>query len=128
QLHGDESKSELMQLKNQAYKAIRPKDQLELEGLLQNYANPLVMPNLLVDTFNPNVYGGSGESGNWSLAKIAASKYKVLLAGGLNTENVALAIHSVAPWGVDVASGVESRPGKKDIKKMKEFVHRAKEV
>jgi phosphoribosylanthranilate isomerase len=66
-------------------------------------------------------YGGTGRVADWNLAKRAAEKYSILLAGGLTPENVAEAILAVRPYAVDVASGVESRPGKKDSAKLRAF-------
>jgi phosphoribosylanthranilate isomerase len=68
------------------------------------------------------VYGGSGVTADWDGAAELAKKYTLLLAGGLTPENVAEAIRQVRPWGVDVASGVESAPGEKDASKVTAFV------
>jgi phosphoribosylanthranilate isomerase len=75
-----------------------------------------------VDAAVKGVYGGSGVTADWNGAAELAKKYPLLLAGGLTPENVAEAVRQVKPWGVDVASGVESAPGKKDPGKMKAFV------
>ncbi len=77
--------------------------------------------------FEGNV-SGSGETADWSEARELAALTRVMLAGGLNPENIANAITEVKPWGVDVSSGVESRPGVKDPAKIKEFVARARAV
>ncbi|MCB1013941.1 MAG: phosphoribosylanthranilate isomerase [Acidimicrobiales bacterium] len=69
---------------------------------------------------------GSGQVFDWSLAEGAPSHRKVILAGGLTPDNVADAIARVQPWGVDVASGVESAPGRKDARKLKAFVNAAR--
>ncbi len=74
------------------------------------------------------VYGGSGVTADWSAARELAKKYPLLLAGGLTPENVADAVRQVKPWGVDVASGVESEPGRKDAAKMAAFVRSVKTV
>jgi phosphoribosylanthranilate isomerase len=66
--------------------------------------------------------GGSGEVFDWSLAEGAPANRRLLLAGGLTPANVGDAIRRVRPWGVDVASGVESSPGHKDARKLKAFV------
>ena len=66
-------------------------------------------------------FGGTGQSADWSLAREAAQSHKIILAGGLTPENVAEAIHSVRPYAVDVASGVESSPGIKDPAKLRSF-------
>jgi phosphoribosylanthranilate isomerase len=70
--------------------------------------------------------GGSGEVFDWTLAEGAPSNRRILLAGGLNHTNVAEAIRTVRPWGVDVATGVESSPGHKDARKLKAFIDAAR--
>lgn len=82
----------------------------------------------LVDTYSPLSPGGTGEVGDWSLARAFAQKSAapVVLAGGLKPENVRAAVISVQPWGVDVSSGVEMQPGKKDLVKVREFIERCR--
>jgi phosphoribosylanthranilate isomerase len=75
----------------------------------------------LLDSAASGQYGGSGTTGNWHLARTAAQTQRVILAGGLTPENVAEAIRIVRPYAVDVASGVEARPGKKDPIKLRTF-------
>lgn len=75
----------------------------------------------LLDAAVTGHYGGTGTTGNWHAARTAAQSHRVLLAGGLTPENVGEAIRIVRPYAVDVASGVEARPGKKDPAKMKAF-------
>jgi phosphoribosylanthranilate isomerase len=75
----------------------------------------------LLDAARAGQYGGTGHTTNWDLARKAAARRPIILAGGLTLENVAEAILAVRPYAVDVASGVESRPGKKDHGKMREF-------
>ena len=77
---------------------------------------------ILIDSATP----GSGEVFDWSLAEGAPSNRRIILAGGLTPENVADAIRVVHPWGVDVSTGVESAPGRKDARKMRAFVEAAK--
>ncbi|MGY6500156.1 MAG: phosphoribosylanthranilate isomerase [Acidimicrobiales bacterium] len=77
---------------------------------------------IMIDSPTP----GSGQVFDWSLAEGAPSGRRILLAGGLTPDNVADAIATVRPWGVDVASGVESEPGRKDPRKVRAFVANAK--
>ena len=81
----------------------------------------------MLDTFKQGVLGGTGQVFDWNVARELARAYSFLLAGGLNTENVAEAIHRANPWGVDVSSGVET-DGVKDPEKIKAFVKVAKNV
>jgi phosphoribosylanthranilate isomerase len=77
---------------------------------------------LVVDASDPKRYGGSGELADWTEATKLAVNRQVMLAGGLNLENVAAAVRAVRPIGVDVASGVEIAPGRKDHAAMRRFV------
>jgi phosphoribosylanthranilate isomerase len=81
---------------------------------------------LILDSYKEGLGGGSGQVFEWENAKAVRRKY--LLAGGLNPSNVSKAIEVLHPFGVDVASGVESSPGVKDIKLIKEFIKNAKRI
>ena len=116
QLHGDETPDMLNALSGKAFKAFRGVP-ANVNGFARSES-----PALLVDAAVKGVYGGSGTTADWSAAAELAKKYPLLLAGGLTPENVADAVRQVIPWGVDVASGVESEPGRKDASKMKSFV------
>lgn len=78
----------------------------------------------LLDSYDPQTVGGTGRTCDWSLAAelVRKATHPVLLAGGLTPENVSEAIRLVRPWGVDVSSGVEIEPGRKDIEKVKQFI------
>jgi len=125
QLHGDETSQMAAQLAPRAFKAIRLKADFETDKRIEaDFVAPRggEAPALLIDSAVQGMYGGSGVTADWSRAAQLAKRYPLLLAGGLTPENVAAAIQQVNPWGVDVASGVESSPTKKDAKKMKAFV------
>jgi len=76
---------------------------------------------LLVDTHDPDRYGGTGRTVNWDAARELAESRQTILAGGLNAANVKLAVSAVKPYGVDVSSGVESAPGVKDPARLRSF-------
>ena len=116
QLHGDETAEMLKALDGKAFKAFRGIPE-SIDGFVRSES-----PVFLVDASVKGVYGGSGVTADWYGAAELAQKYPLLLAGGLTPENVAEAVRRVKPWGVDVASGVESAPGEKDASKMKAFV------
>jgi len=83
---------------------------------------------LLADSFDPKLIGGTGEVGNWDAA-MEMKNYlgkPLILAGGLRPDNVAQAIATVQPWGVDISSGVEKEPGVKDIQKVQAFISAAR--
>ncbi len=130
QLHGDEPPAFVEALSPRAFKALRPRSAAEAEAEAALYAplGPMAAdaPLLLVDAYRAGCYGGTGQKGDWALAAGLAARYRLLLAGGLTPENVAEAILQVRPWGVDVASGVESAPGIKDHDKMRRFIQEAK--
>jgi len=116
QLHGDETPEIFNALNGRAFKAFRGVPE-NINGFERQN-----VPAFLVDASVKGFYGGSGVTADWNGAAELAKKYPLLLAGGLTPENVAEAVGRVKPWGVDVASGVESAPGKKDAGKMKAFV------
>jgi phosphoribosylanthranilate isomerase len=122
QLHGDEPPDDLTALDGRSFKALRLRDPETAVQEARRYARPGLRPALLVDANFAGQYGGTGRAGDWSLARALADHFPVLLAGGLNPGNVAAAIRQVRPWGVDVASGVESAPGRKDRQKIAAFI------
>ena len=125
QLAGDESSEDLAQLDGKAFKAVRPKSIAEAGDALKKFGRKKA-PALLVDSHVKGAYGGTGETGDWALVRHLSEQAPILLAGGLTPENVAAAIQTVNPWGVDVASGVESSPGIKDPSKISAFISAAK--
>jgi phosphoribosylanthranilate isomerase len=116
QLHGDESPEVLESLNGRAFKAFRG-----VPVNLMDYTTDS-LPAFLLDASVKGAYGGTGVTADWDRAADLASRFPILLAGGLTPENVAEAIRRVNPWGVDVASGVEAASGVKDARKMRDFV------
>jgi len=116
QLHGDETSRMMQSLNGSAFKAFRGIPE-NLDSFARHDA-----PALLVDASVKGEYGGTGVTADWHGAAELAKKYPLLLAGGLTPENVAEAVRQVRPWGVDVASGVETAAGSKDTSRMKAFV------
>jgi phosphoribosylanthranilate isomerase len=127
QLHGDETPDRVRSLTLQGlpvFKALGVKDRAMLEA-----AGAFASPTLLLDAYAPNEYGGSGETMDWSLGAEALRLWpdrQIVLAGGLTPENVAEAVHQVRPAAVDVASGVEASPGRKDLDKVRAFLERVR--
>jgi phosphoribosylanthranilate isomerase len=129
QLHGNETNEWFAPLAGRAFKAMRPADATAAQAQAAQFA-PLGCvdgPSLMIDAYDPNAYGGTGKQTDWHVAADLARRYpNLLLAGGLTAENVAAAVDFVRPWGVDVSSGVEAAPGRKDHEKVRRFVHAAK--
>ncbi|MGK5094077.1 phosphoribosylanthranilate isomerase [Deltaproteobacteria bacterium TL4] len=121
QLHGDESPQYAEAVGFNTMKAFRVKNEFELEQI-KRYLNEF----FLLDSYHPGLYGGTGETFNWEIAKRAKSFGQLILAGGLNSQNVAQAVQSVVPYGVDTCSGVESSPGVKDLSQVEQFIQNAK--
>ncbi len=118
QFHGDEPPAFCTRFGVMSMKAFRIKNAESLAAL------PLYATDAyLLDAYSPEALGGTGEKFNWELAIEAQKLGKpIFLAGGLTPENVADAVRRVQPFGVDVSSGVESAPGKKDHTKVKAFI------
>jgi len=126
QLHGSESLEEtlnLIQGSKKVIKAIRVKDLTALEPL-KEYG---MVSAFLLDTYSPDIPGGTGQKFNWDIAQEAKGFGRIILSGGLTPENIEEAIRLVQPYGVDVSTGVEgSKKGTKSHKKLRLFIERAK--
>jgi phosphoribosylanthranilate isomerase len=131
QLHGDEPPEIVSEIRAPCIKAFRVRDEGwlgEVRSWMQAVASPTNLAAVLLDTYNPNVRGGTGERFNWDLVADAraagamAGIDPIILAGGLDASCVGEAIDIVQPWAVDVASGVEKAPGVKDLRKVEEFL------
>lgn len=123
QLHGDETPDYCIAVRRRIIKAFRVKAASSLDGL----SNYRVAASLL-DAWSPAAHGGTGTTFNWDIAASAAASQAIILAGGLTPENVAGAIAAVRPYAVDVSSGVESAPGKKDNGKLIDFIRAVRAV
>ncbi len=123
QLSGDEPAADAALLGPRAFKALRPQNAAQAVAQAAAYACRSAPPILLADAAaGAGRFGGTGQTADWTAAAALAATWPILLAGGLRPDNVAAAIAAVHPWGVDVASGVENTPGRKDWKKMRAFV------
>ncbi|MEC8928647.1 MAG: phosphoribosylanthranilate isomerase [Verrucomicrobiota bacterium] len=122
QFHGEESPEFCAGFGAMTLKAIRVKDESSLAEL-ERFGTD----GFLLDAFSKDARGGTGEQFNWKLARKATECGKpIFLAGGLTAENVTEAVRVAEPFAVDVSSGVESEPGRKDAEKMRAFVAAAK--
>ncbi|MFZ4814371.1 MAG: phosphoribosylanthranilate isomerase [Phototrophicaceae bacterium] len=135
QLSGDESDALLHELRGKAFKGIRPQSQaIALEDAAYyapTFCTDTRAPSILLDAYHPKFYGGTGETASVDVAlAVKAQVPRLMLAGGLTPENVGARVQAIAPWGVDVASGVEpdGQPGIKDAAKMQAFIHNAKNL
>lgn len=129
QLHGDEDEEyieklktslDLAKIKLDIWKAVRIKNKESLEG-----TSLLKVDGILLDTYSTQAYGGLGESFDWEVVSDLKLDKKIILAGGLNIENVEQAKNIVKPDIIDVSSGIET-DGFKDYKKMKNFIKRGR--
>lgn len=123
QLHGDESPAFCGSVRRRVIKAFRVKDVTSLDPMKEYRVSAF-----LLDAWSPSAHGGTGQTFNWEVAACAAHSGRIILAGGLTSDNVADAIRQVRPYGVDVSSGVEASAGKKDTDKVREFIRNAKEI
>lgn len=128
QLHGEEPPSlvaDLIQRGQHIIKAFQIRDAASLDAIA---AFPCA--DILLDAYNPGLYGGAGHSFPWDLAVQAAERFPdkhLILSGGLTPQTIATAIAQTRPAAVDVASGVESAPGVKDLAMVAEFIQQAKQ-
>ncbi len=123
QLHGDEPADDCIIEPLRVIKALRVRDASSLQG-----ADAYPVSALLLDAWSDQAYGGTGKQFDWQLAKKMTANRPIILAGGLNPDNVALAVAEVQPYAVDVSSGVEAEPGRKDHQKVTEFIRRVRKA
>lgn len=118
QLHGQEDVRQFLDLGVKVIKSAAPRNADDVQALRALPPQVLV----LIDAHDPVHHGGTGRTADWTTAAQVATIRPILLAGGLNLSNVATAINTVHPWGVDVSSGVEASPGIKDPLRIQDFM------
>ena len=124
QLHGYESPKYVQWLSDyEVVKAFAIRDRGDLRRLAR-----YEVAAYLLDTFAAGEFGGTGESFDWEIVREARVHGPIIVAGGLTPDNVDIAVEVAQPYGVDVASGVECEPGKKDRTLVRDFVRTAKEI
>lgn len=127
QIHGDEEPSYICALKKcldptvDIWKAIRVKDSESIKKMGQYNVEAFVL-----DAYTKGSYGGAGKTFDWDVASDAKNYGKIILAGGITIQNVSMAIKHVAPWALDVSSGVESDDGFKDGDKIEIFIDKCR--
>jgi phosphoribosylanthranilate isomerase len=120
QLHGDEP-PDTCYIWHRVIRALRVSDFADLKPLEMCRVSAF-----LLDTYSTASYGGTGQIFNWDIAVEAKRFGRIILSGGLNPDNIEKAIRWVRPYAVDVSSGIEEEKGKKDLKKMRAFIEKAK--
>jgi len=120
QLHGDETPNIVSRVASAlpVIKAFRVDSGFSM-SLFDQFPGVLAF---LLDGARVGQYGGTGQTTDWDFARRAAAAHRIILSGGLKVENVAEAVRIVRPYGVDVASGLETKPGRKDHARLKEFI------
>jgi phosphoribosylanthranilate isomerase len=122
QLHGNELPGLLNKLKDfKTIKAFRIQNEKDINPIQKYKANAI-----LLDGYSENKMGGTGTTFDWKIVKKLKTTTPIIVAGGLTHLNVSQAIKIVKPYGVDVSSGVESRPGEKDKRLIKKFIDAVK--
>ena len=124
QLHGDESPAECMAIGRRVIKAFQVSEPEDLAAIA---AYQGLVSAMLLDTKIADLKGGTGQTFDWGLA-ISAKENDIplILAGGINSDNIKKAVKMVNPYALDISSGVESEPGKKDYNKMQDIIALAK--
>ncbi len=118
QLHGDETPADCARYGQPYIKGLRMRDGIDVDALSRTFAGCRA---LLLDSYVPGQAGGTGATFEWHRIPAVLDK-PIILAGGLNPENVDNAVHAVRPYAVDVSSGVERSPGRKDADRIRHFV------
>ncbi len=125
QLHGEESPEDCRAIDHPVVKAFRVKHDASVEQLHRMIAPyEEVIDYVLLDTYHTDLWGGTGESFNWRVARDLSADHPLFLAGGIDADNVERAVESIRPYAVDLSSSVESSPGKKSFDKLEQFFER----
>ncbi len=122
QLHGAETPDQCARIERpviKAFRVVHDASPEQLRMLMEPYRD--VVQYFLLDTFHTSLWGGTGESFNWRLARYLAEDFPVLLAGGIDAGNLTTAVETMRPLGIDVSSSLESSPGVKDLDKLALF-------
>ena len=122
QLHGDEPQ-DMCDMWHRVIKAFRVREFTDLDRLKKYRVSAY-----LLDAYDPDLPGGTGQAFNWDIALEAKQYGSIILAGGLRPDNIGEAVARVRPYGVDVSSGVEKEKGVKDHEKLRVFIERAKSL
>ena len=123
QIHGDERAEDFADMPVPVWRAVRLRG-----GAREPQPDTWFAVRYVVDAVVPGQYGGTGVPADWAAAARFAGKYPTMLAGGLTPENVADAIRRVKPAGVDVSSGVETAPGRKDHARIAQFIREVRKL
>jgi len=123
QLLGNDGPDDLVDFDTSVIKVFRVGREFDVE-VMKNY----IVDAFLLDALSEGTYGGTGKTFDWNIAIKAKEYGRIILSGGLTPENVEDAVRFVRPYGVDVSSGVEAKPGKKDHGKVRDFISRAKSI
>jgi phosphoribosylanthranilate isomerase len=130
QLHGDEPPDHVTSVRHRL-RSIAPRARIiksvrfapQFASELMRFSEPGLVDAVLIDTFSPRARGGTGITFDWEQARdaVRGAHIPIIIAGGLNPENVQQALAILEPWGMDATSGLESKPGKKDVQKVHAF-------
>ncbi len=121
QLHGDETPEFCGMIPHRVIKAVRVRD-----GVDRAKVELYPVQAILFDKYSDNMYGGTGRSFDWDILRDLNISKRIILSGGLTPENVSQAVGIVRPYAVDVSSGVEDSPGKKNHMKLRKFIEAVK--
>lgn len=123
QLYGKEGPDDLVSYEASVIKVFRVAPDFDVE-VMRNY----IVDAFLLDTYKEDLYGGTGKTFDWNIAVRAKEYGRIILSGGLDPDNIEAAVRFVQPYGVDVSSGVEKSPGRKDPIKLRDFIARARNM